>query len=162
MSEPKKSKRFDYNLESVLKVRAIREKLQQEKFSVAEKEFIAEKQKEEEIKNFQREKYQELRSLISPGKPIENFQEVLMRKSHLEVLKDKVIEQEKTRETAEVKKEDERQVLIQASMNRQIMEKDKDNKKDSWRKLMDKEDSKFLDEIATIRHDRKKRDAEEG
>lgn len=161
MSEPKKSKRFNYNLESVLKVRAIREKQQQEKFAQAEKEYIEEQKKEEEIKEFQRQKYSELRTLISPGKPIENFQEVLMRKSHLEILKDKVIEQEKSREVAEEKKEQERDTLVKAAMNRQIMEKDKDNKKDSWRKLMDKEDSKFLDEIATIRHDPKKRDAEE-
>jgi flagellar protein FliJ len=158
MSTPKKSKRFNYNLESVLKVRDIREKQEQEKFLAAEQKFMEEERKEEEIKSFQNQKYRELRTLMEPGAKISDFQEVLMRNSHLDIVKTQVEEQERAKKEAEKLKEAQRETLIKAVKDRKIMEKDKENKKESWRKVMDKEQGKFLDDIATIGFSRKKRD----
>lgn len=158
MAKPKKSKRFNYNLGSVLKVREIREKQEQEKFLQAEKHFFEEEKKEKEIKEFQQQKYTELRDIINPGSKISNFQEVLMRKSHLEIVKEQVVEQQHLKEEAERLKEEQRQRLIKAVRDKKVMEKDKEKKKDGWRKLMDKEDGKFLDEIATIGFARKMRE----
>jgi len=127
MSKPKKSKRFNYQLESVLKVRNIREKQEQEKFMLAERKFLEEQKKEEEIKTFQDQKYKELRQEMSSGDI--NFQHVLMRKSHLEILKEDVKKQEEQREEAEKKKDEKREDLIKAAKNKKIIQKDKENKR---------------------------------
>ncbi len=160
MSQPKKSKRFKYNLEAVLKVRDIREKQEQEKFMTAEKQYLEEQKKEEEIKEFQSQKYKELRTIIEPGAKISNFQEVLMRNTHLGIVKTQVEEQEKVKLEAERIKEEKRELLLKAVRDKKIIEKDKENKRDGWKKVMDKEAGKFLDDIATIGFSRKKREKE--
>lgn len=155
--KPKKSKRFNYNLTAVLKVREIRERQEQEKFQEAERHFEEEALKAEELKKMQQEKYGELRNIMGPGSQMTNFQQVLMRKTHLDIVKEQVIEQDRVKEEAERLKEEQRLHLIRAVMDKKIMEKDKEKKKESWRKLMDKEDGKFLDDIATIGFSRNKR-----
>ena len=159
MKKPEKSKRFKYNLGSVLKVREIREKQEQEKFASAERTALEEKRKEEEIKSFETEKYKELRQLIAPGKPIENFYEILQRKSHLEVVKKQAKEQERKSDEADRLKEAQRETLLTAARDKKIMEKDQENKKKAWRKVMDKEETKFLDDISTSRFLRNQQDS---
>ena len=156
--KPKKSKRFIYNLQSVLKYRNIREDQEKEAFGKAEQKYKEELKKEEEIKHFQTEKYSELRGQISDGKSID-FQQVLMRKSHLEVLKGQVEEQEKTREEAEEKKEEKREDLVKAVKDRKILDKDKEKKKEQWEKVMKKAEEEFLNEVATIAHVRKNKES---
>lgn len=155
MSKPKKSKSFKYNLESVLKVRKIRQDQQYEQFVEAQRRLEIEEKKEAEIKQFQAEKYSELRTLMSPGTPISNFHEVLMRKSHLDIVKTQVEAQEKEKHQALEAQEQERQNLVRAMQDKQIIEKDKSNKKTAWTKLMEKEQNKFIDDIATIAFTRK-------
>jgi len=157
--KPKKSKRFKYNLETVLKYRQIRETQEQEKFTKARKKYESELEKEEKIKKFQKEKYLELAEKMSAGHVID-FQQVLMRRSHLDDLKGKVIEQEKSREEAEKKKEEQREELVKAVKDRKIMDKDKEKKRDAWKDLIKKEEGKFLDEIASIGFVRKMKMAE--
>ena len=89
MSKPKKSKRFVYNLESLLKVRKIREKQEQEKFQEAEQRVIDEKRKEKELKDQQAFVYQELIELQSKGANMDMGQ-ILRRKAHLDILKVKM------------------------------------------------------------------------
>ena len=158
MAKPKKGKKFTYNLDAVLKVREIREKQEQEKFQEAERKYLEEKKKEADIKNFQQEKYSELRNLMGTGSKISNFQQVLMRKSHLDIVKTQVEDQERAREEADQLKEDQRQQLIKAVKDKKIMEKDREKKQTAWKKFMDKEDVKFMDDISTIGFDRKRRD----
>ena len=67
MGEVKKSKRFKYNLASILKVREIRERQQKDKFSEAEKKYKEEIEKEEKLKNFLVAKYSELREIMMSG-----------------------------------------------------------------------------------------------
>ena len=153
--KPKKSKRFDYNLQAVLKYREIKEKQEQEKFSKAEQKFKEEKKKEEEIKEFQKEKYHELREELSDGEI--DFHQVQVRKGHLEVLKEDVIEQERLRNEAEQKKDDQREVLVQSVKEKKVLEKDKEKKKDKWRVFMNKEEGKFLDDVGGIGNERKRR-----
>jgi flagellar export protein FliJ len=160
MADQKDKRRsFNYNLETVLNVRGIRKKQEEEKFHKAEKKFLEEKRKEEELKNTQNQKYNELRSLIEAGTEIKNFQSVLMRKAHLERLKGQVDEQVNIRNESEEKKDEQRQELLAAVKKEKIMEKDKERKKISWRKMKDKEEGKELDDIATIGFVRRKRAA---
>ena len=157
MSKPKKSRRFDYNLESVLRIRNVQEKMEQDKYAHANQKYIQEQQKEEEIKLFQREKYDELKSILDGGQKISNFQHVLMRKSHLDIVKEQVEEQERVRVEAEEKKEEQRAELIKAGQKRQVLDKDKSKKRESWKKLMDREQVKVMDDITSSREARKKK-----
>ena len=87
-----------------------------------------------------------------------DFQQLTVRKGHLEVLKDQVIEQEQKTEDSEKAKEEQREVLVQSVKERKVLDKDKEKKKDQWKKLMAKEDAKFLDEIGGIGQERIRRD----
>ncbi len=156
MAAPQKGKRFRYNLETVLKVRGIHEKAEQEKFSEADKKLQEEAEKERKIKDFQTEKYYELRDAMSGE--ISNFQAVLMRKSHLDLLKQKVEDQEQLRVQAEQEKEIQREKLVQAMKEKKIIEKDKDKKNVLWKRWREKEQNKFLDDIATVRFEHQRRD----
>lgn len=153
--KPKKGP-FKYNLATVLKVRNIREKLEKEKFAKAQKEFLAEQEKEKKIKDFQSKKQGEQRKALS-GK-ISDFSRILQGHFHLGKVKTDVKKQEQSRLEAEQKKEEQREKLIKSIMDRKIMDKDKEKKKISWRKLMDKEETKFLDDISTSRYTLKKGD----
>jgi len=160
MSKPEKSKSFKYNLLSVLKVRQIHEKQEQEKFQVAERKFDEEKKKEDKIKDFQKQKYHELRELFGSGEVISDFHEVLMRKSHLDIVKEQVQEQERLRQEAERLKDEQRQRLIKAAIDKKIMEKDQEKKKIAWKGVMEKEETKFFDDISSIRFHQQKREKE--
>ena len=160
MSKPQKSKRFVYNLQALLKVREIREKQEQDKFAEAEKKFLEEKKKEEEIKNFQSQCYAKLREIMSGEKGMPNVQEIMMRKVHLEVLQGQVEEQIKKTEEAEKAKEEQREALTKAIKEKKVIEKDKEKTREAWKKLMDKEEGKFLDDISTVGFEMKRRQAE--
>ena len=159
MAKPKKSSKFKYQLETLLKVRDIREKQAKDKFSEALKKLEEEKQKEEQIKNFQNQKYFELREIMSGGTQgqLTDIRQVMARKAHLEVVAEQVIEQEKQRKDAEEKKEDERKKVEKAVKDRRIIEINKEKKRIEWRKLMNKEESKFMDEISSIAFVKKER-----
>ena len=153
---PKKGKRFNYNLQSVLKYREIMEQQEQEKFVEKQREYEEREAKRGRNKAFQAEKYTELREHMSSG--YIDFQQLTVRKGHLEVLKDQVIEQEQKTEDSEKAKEEQREVLVQSVKERKVLDKDKEKKKDQWKKLMAKEDAKFLDEIGGIGQERIRRD----
>jgi len=156
--KPKKTKRFKYNLETVLKVRVIRETQEQEKYNIALQELEEEKKKEEALIKAEKEAYEELRKKISEGIP--DVQDILVRKIHLERLVEKIKEQTEKRKEAEKKVEEQRIKLIEAMRDKKIIEKDKEKKGKVWKKFMDKEDSKFLDDIATIGYQFRKRESD--
>ena len=149
MAKAKKSKRFTYNLKTVLKYREIKENQAQDTFNKAQEKFNQEKKKEEELKENQRQKYAELANQMSAGQEV-NLQQIFMRKTHLEVLKEEVIQQVQVREEAQEHKEEKRQDLIAAIKDKKILEKDKEKKREEWKKLMQKEENKFLDDISSI------------
>ena len=146
----KKSKRFVYALDMLLKVRKIREKKAQEAYSQSLMALEEEKKKEEELKVFQNQSYQELYHLIASGE-IKDVSEINRRKAHLEVLKVKVDEQIQKRIEAEKVCEEKKELLVQALKDRKIIEKDKEHKREAWKKLMDVESGKFLDDISSVK-----------
>ena len=148
--KPKPGKKFKYDLQAVLKVREIKEKKEQEKFAVKQREYLTEKEKEEMIEQEKRNKEQELRGVFKKG-PISDFSKVLRRKAHLDVLKDDLDEQvEKVIEASKVL-EEQRAQLVSAMKDKKIMEKHKERKLDEYNKLMQELELKFMDEIATQR-----------
>jgi flagellar protein FliJ len=150
---PKPGKKFKYDLTAVLKVREIREKKEQEKFAEKNRAFLEEKLREEKIAAEKKGKEEELRGVFRTG-PISNFQKVLQRRAHLDVLKDDLAEQvEKVMEASKLL-EEQRAKLIEAVKDKKIMEKHKERKLDEYNKLMQGLETKFMDEIATQRFKR--------
>jgi len=150
MAKTKPGKKFSYDLETVLKVRGIREKKEQEKFAEKKREYLTEKQKEEAIESEKKGKEEELRGVFRKG-PISNFEKVMRRRAHLEVLKDNLDEQvEKVIEASKLL-EEQRARLVESMKDKKIMEKHKEKKLDEYKKLMQDLELKFMDEIATQR-----------
>lgn len=153
-AKPKKSKRFDYNLKTVLKVRNIFERIEKEKFAEAQKEFQKQLKKEEEMKEYEKQQQKQLRSKLT-GK-INDFSSVLHRHEYLKKYKQDVVAQEQKTKEADQKKEEQRERLIKAIKDRKILDKDKEHKRESWQKLMNREETKFLDDISNARFNRDK------
>jgi flagellar FliJ protein len=150
---PKPGKKFKYDLTAVLKVREIRERKEQEKFAEKNRQFLEEKEREEAINAEKKGKEEELRGVFRKG-PISNFQKVLQRRAHLDVLKDDLEEQvEKVIEAGKLL-EEQRAKLIEAVKDKKIMEKHKEKKLEEFNKLMSGLEMKFMDEIATQRFKR--------
>jgi flagellar FliJ protein len=150
MAKPKPGKKFKYGLTSVLKVRAIKEKKEQEKFAEKKRSYMTEKNKEEEIDENKKNKEGDLRKVFKKG-PISDFSKVLQRKAHLEVLRDDLDKQvEKVIEASKLL-EEQRAHLINAMKDKKVMEKHKEKKLDEYKKIMNELETKFLDEIATER-----------
>lgn len=161
MAKPKPGKKFKYGLTSVLKVRAIKEKKEQEKFAEKKRSYMTEKKKEEEIEEDKKSKQGELRGAFKKG-PISDFSKVLQRKAHLEVLKDDLDKQIENVIEASKLLEEQRAHLITAMKDKKVMEKHKERKLEEYKKIMNALETKFLDEIATERfkpekHDPKKK-----
>jgi flagellar FliJ protein len=161
MAKPKPGKKFKYGLESVLKVRAIKEKKEQEKFADKKREYLTEKEREEQIERNKKTKEGELRGVFKKG-AISDFAKVLRRKAHLEVLKDDLDKQiEKVIEASKLL-EEQRAYLIEAMKDKKVMEKHKEKKLDEYKKIMQALETKFLDEIATARFKPEKREKKKG
>jgi flagellar FliJ protein len=156
MGAPKPGKRFKYDLEAVLKVRGVREKKEQEKFAEKSREYLTEKQKEEQIREEKKGKEEELRNVFRKG-PISDFEKVLRRKAHLDVLKDDLSDQVEKVIEASRHLEEQRARLIEAMKDKKIIEKHKGRKLNEYTKLMEGLEAKFLDEIATQRFEHEKR-----
>lgn len=158
MSKPEKSKKFKYKLNTLLKVREIKEKQEKDKLVELEQKLIEEIKKEEELKLLEKIKYDELRNMMSSGKTLPDTGIIQIRKRHIEVLKEKVLAQHEKVVAAEKERDFQREKLIQAIKEKKVIEKDKEKTKKAWIKLMNKEEAKFLDDIAGIRFNSQKID----
>ncbi len=158
MKKPKKSKKFEYNLATVLKVRNIFEKIEKEKFAQKEREHREQLQKEEEMKNYQSQMQRQLAEKLQ-GEISTDFASIMHRHEYLKKYKVDVAEQEEKTMEAEQKKEEQRERLIKAVKDRKILDKDKDNKRKQWKKIMNKEETKFLDDLSVSRYFRQKKDS---
>ena len=150
MAKQKPGKKFRYDLDSVLKVRAIKEKKEQEQFAQKKIAYLNEKEKEEAIEREKKTQEEQLRGVFRKG-PISDFEKVMRRRSHLDVLKDDLDEQvEKVIEASRLL-EEQRARLVESMKDKKIMEKHKGKKLDEYKKMMQDLEIKFMDEIATER-----------
>ena len=149
MKKPKKSRKFEYNLKVVLKVREIYEKLEKEKFAEAQRKYREELEREEKMKEYEKQQQRTLKSNLQGSI---DFANILHRQNFLKKYKQDVVEQEGKTKEADQRKEEQRERLIKSMKDRKILEKDREHKKDAWKRLMDREATKFLDDIATAKH----------
>ena len=150
MSKPKKGKRFVYSLETLLNVRGIREKQQQEVFNKAQQKVLEEERKEAIMKKEQTEHINYVHDMLS-SEELPSMTTIQMHQQHVKVLEEKVKEQKQVVIKAEEQKEKERDELIQKTKEKRIIEKDKEKTRMAWKKMMDKLDAQFLDELASIK-----------
>jgi len=149
--EVKAGKKFKYGLETVLKVRGIREKKEQEKFAEKKRAYLTEKEREELLKDKKRGEEQEIRETFKKPGPISDFEKVMRRHAHLGVLKGEIEKQvEKVIEASRIL-EDQRENLLKSMKDKKIIEKNKEHKFEEYTKAMQDMEMKFLDEIATER-----------
>lgn len=147
--------KFKYSLQTVLKVRGIKERKEREKFADKQREYMTEKDKEERMEEDKREKEGELKSIIRKG-PISEFEKVMRRHAHLGVLKKDIDDQIEKVIDASNKLEDQRTQLIDAMKNRKVIEKNREHQFKEYNEMMKNLEIKFLDEIATERFKRQK------
>jgi flagellar export protein FliJ len=153
MAREQKPGKFKYTLETVLRVRGIKERREKEKFADKQREYLTEKEKEELLEEEKKEKEGELKHIIRKG-PISQFEKVMRRHAHLGVLKKDIDEQIEKVIDASKRLEDQRSKLIESMKDRKIIEKDKGHKLDDYDDMMKNLEIKFLDEIATQRFKR--------
>ena len=153
MAREQKPGKFKYTLETVLRVRGIKERREKEKFADKQREYLTEKEKEELLEEEKKEKEGELKHIIKKG-PISQFEKVLRRHAHLGVLKKDVDEQIEKVIDASKRLEDQRSKLIESMKDRKIIEKDKGHRLEDYDEMMKNLEIKFLDEIATQRFKR--------
>ena len=153
MAREQKPGKFKYALETVLRVRGIKERREKEKFADKQREYLTEKEKEELLEEEKKEKEGELKHIIKKG-PISHFEKVLRRHAHLGVLKKDIDEQIEKVIDASKRLEDQRSKLIESMKDRKIIEKDKGHKLEDYDDMMKNLEIKFLDEIATQRFKR--------
>jgi len=154
--KPQPGKKFKYGLHSVLKVREIKEKKEQEKFADEQHKYLTEKEKEELIERNKRTKEDELRGVFKRG-PISDFSKVLRRRAHIDVLKDDLSAQVERVIEASKLLEEQRARLVSAMKDKKIMEKHKERKLKEYDKMMQELEMKFMDEIATQRYKKDKK-----
>lgn len=155
--EVRPGKRFKYTLETVLKVRGIKEKKEQEKFADKKRAYLKEKEEEDKIRTKKYGEEEQLRGVFRRG-PISDFAKVLRRKAHLEVLKDDLDDQVEKVIEANKLLEEQRARLLESMKDKKIIEKHRGRKLDEYKKAMQDLELKFMDEIATERFKHEKRE----
>jgi flagellar FliJ protein len=149
MKKAKKSKKFQYNLKTVLKVREIYEKLEKEKFAEAQRKYLEELEREKKMKDYEMQQQRTLKSGLQGNI---DFASIMHRQNFLKKYKIDVNEQENKTKEADQRKEEQRERLVKSMKDRKILEKDREHKKQAWKRLMDREATKFLDEISTSKY----------
>lgn len=149
MSKAKKSKRFKYQLETLLKYRELKENQEKELFLKKERLWLEEIKKKEALLKKEDDAIKEYRLFISSMVGID-MSLIQIRKHHLKKLKEDLQKQEDICETAKKEVEEQRKKLNQALKEKKIIEKDKAKTREKWFNIMKKEDNKFMDEISSI------------
>lgn len=155
MAKKVKPGKFKYVLQTVLKVREIRERKEEEKFAEKQRDYLKEKEREEILERERENRRNELRGIMRKG-PISDFAKILRRKAHLGKLKEDLDQQVEKVIEASTKLEQQREKLIDAMRDKKLIEKHKEHKLDEYKKVMQALEIKFLDEIATQRFQHEK------
>lgn len=136
--------KFKFSLDPVLKVRKHQEKMQKQKLA----EEVARQNQINAIRNQEQEK---LNGYLesSEEKETKTILEVKRHTSHLESVHQRMVSLSKELDQASEKVKKEQQKLASAHKDLHIMEKVRDFEHSLFSDRMNKEEQKFMDEIAT-------------
>lgn len=139
-------KKYSFELDTVLKVRSYREKLQQQNYARAlQKQKTLEQRKqsiEQELKAYAEYSNQQRGSLNA-----RHFQYIQERQQQIFKMNDRIAQAKKNAEA-------ERKKLLEARKKTQVMENLEHQHKLAWMKEYEREEQKQMNEIATIRYNR--------
>ena len=155
MSKPKIGNKFVYSLETLKKYRDINEKKQQEELIKAEQVVKEEQQKEIEFVAEQNNHYAYFEDILASDE-IPSLDIIQMNQVHMKKLQEKVNTQKEEVKKAEEHKDEQKEKLVEATKEKKIIDKDREKTREKWKKMMDKLDAQFLDELGTIKFARKK------
>lgn len=155
MSKPKKGNKFVYSLETLKKYRDIKEKKEQEELTKAERVVDEERQKEVQLFEEQNDHYAYFEEILS-SEDVPSLDIIQMNQVHMKNLQEKVNTQKEQVKKAEKHKEEQKEKLVEATKEKKIIDKDREKTREKWKKMMDKLDAQFLDELGTIKFARKK------
>lgn len=135
-------KEFEFNLEKVLKVRNIKEKMAQREFYNARQQAEELRSQIEQLNSAQKRVYNHLRkkSEIDPNHAIQARRFLRHNRGEIESVSEDLSEQEKV-------VENKRKRLKERAKKRQAMEKLKENKAEKYYKEVRREEQKKIDDI---------------
>ncbi|MCD6310750.1 MAG: flagellar export protein FliJ [Candidatus Eremiobacteraeota bacterium] len=146
-----KPKPFKFKLQSVLDLKIQIEDEEKEKLA----KLNAEKAREEMIlRGLQEAKVETTRVFKDKQRGELDIVELKQYEAHLKKLEYMIVNQRLRIKELEIKIEEQRQVVIEASKERKTFEKLKDKHKEAFIKEMEMEERKFIDELAITRYRR--------
>lgn len=136
--------KFEFSLESVLKVRKHEEKVHEQKLA----KKLTEKKNLKELKQQLKQKLQKYLAKGDEEK-FSNLHDLCRHQQHINDLHQKVEELNSGLEVVEKAVDKERDKLAEVHKKRHIMEKVKDEEKELFLERMSKHQQKIMDEVAT-------------
>ena len=85
------------------------------------------------------------------GAELPSLTTIQLHQEHVKRMEEKVKKQKEVVKKSQKKRDDEQKELIKRSKEKQIIKKDKEKTREKWKKMMDKLDSQFLDDLASIK-----------
>ena len=143
-----KPRPFKFKLQSVLDLKIQIEDEEKEKLA----KLNAEKAREEMVlEGLRNAKIEETRVFREKQRGTLNIVELKQFEAHLKKLDHMIVNQKLRIRELEIKIEEQRQITIKASQERQIFEKLRDKHKEIFIQEMEAEETKFIDELAITR-----------
>ncbi|MBI4752997.1 flagellar export protein FliJ [Candidatus Desantisbacteria bacterium] len=143
--------RFDFKFQHILNIRKHKENILQEDLSQLKRSF----QHEESVLWGMEDKTREcLFKLKELQAELTSIREILDYHNYLGSLEKDIAAQKTRLESLSIEIDDTLSKLIHASQERKILEKLRERKWNEWKLEDNKEDQEFMDEIASISHER--------
>lgn len=139
--------KFEFSLESVLKVREHKEKVQKQKLA----EKISKKQNLDERKQQLQTKLQRLLDRAE-RREFENIHDFRRNREYIENMREKVRKLNKSLRSVEQALEKQREKLAEVHKDHNIMEKLKEEEREEFMEKLSRQKRKIMDEVATQTH----------
>lgn len=149
-------KKFQYRLQSILEIKKKKEEEEKEKLArlfrkLAEAELRLEELKNEEALTKEELKKEQKKERIDIGK-------IKMQHGYLKKMEDLIVSQNIYIKEIEKDIERQREELIRATQEKKVYEKLKEKHHEAFIEEVETEERKFIDELATMQHHRKKKE----
>lgn len=147
-----KLKKFKYKLQSILEIKKKKEEEEKEKLAKLFRKLAEEEQKLDDLKSQESLTREELRKAQIKGNV--DLNKVKMHHAYLKKLENLIINQQIYIKEVEAEIERQRNALIKATQEKKTYEKLKEKHLERFIEEAEKEERKFIDELATMRHHR--------
>ncbi len=143
---------FQFRYQRILDVREMEENREKAEFGRIQQRLIQEKRKLDDLQSRMERMFSDFRERQKETRSVEDF---LQTREYAAMLENKIAEQQKVIEKWEEKLEEQRERLIEASQNRQVMENLKERDLEEFKEDMRRQELEENNEIANRQHYRK-------